>query len=52
MTYPFSLPQPISGQHLANGGGPGQAGEAHGRRTLPQHCLSVHRPSSQLVRPQ
>lgn len=51
--YFFSpLHQPISGQHLANGGGPREAREAHGRRTLPQHCLSLHCPSGQLLRPE
>lgn len=48
----FPFLKPISGQHLANGGGPGEAGEAHGCGTLPQHRLSLHRQSGQLLWPQ
>lgn len=47
----FSL-QPISGQYLANGGGPREAGEAHSCWSLSKYSLSVHRPSGQLLRPQ
>lgn len=46
------LRQPIGGQHLANGGGPREERATHRRGTFPQHSLSLHRPSGQLLRPE
>lgn len=48
----LALSQPISGEHLADGGRPREAGEAHGGGAFPQHRLPLYRPSSQLLRPQ